>query len=406
MKRFTRALQMIDRYPAVTDLVFAMVLLFLALLSLTAVWDLGEQEIHWIGATVLTIGVVLPLALRRRIPLIVMVFSSALLILYRELEIPEGTLTGNSALLYVLSAAAFGDRKWRSRVIALNYVALMGYITYRVATADLSSFEGNAPLFKVLSLVWPYFIFAVAWWFGEVIRTRRERESQLAERSEELAREREENARRAVIEERVRISRELHDIIAHHVSVMGVQAGAARRVLTRQPQKAIEALSVVESSSRQAVAELQRMLGFLRSQGEAENLAPQPGMRELDALATEMRGAGLPVTLRIEGEETQPPASVDLSAYRIVQEALTNTLKHARRPVEAFVTVRFSEDALEVEILDNGKGTAVTDASKTGNGLVGMRERVALHGGKLDCGPRSEEGFFVRASFALEGGAH
>ena len=204
----------------------------------------------------------------------------------------------------------------------------------------------------------------------------------------------------------MRISRELHDVIAHHVSVMGVQAGAARRVLTRQPQKAIEALSVVESSSRQAIAELQRMLGFLRSKGEPENLAPQPGMRELDALATEMGSAGLPVTLRIEGEEIQPPASVDLSAYRIVQEALTNTLKHARRPVEAIVTVRFSENALEVEILDDGKGTAVVGGSRTGNGLVGMRERVALHGGKLDCGPRSEEGFFVRAPFALDGGAH
>ena len=148
------------------------------------------------------------------------------------------------------------------------------------------------------------------------------------------------------------------------------------------------------------------MLGFLRSSSDPEGLAPQPTLRDLDTLATEMRSAGLPVTLRIEGEEIRLPASVDLSAYRIVQEALTNTLKHARRPVEAFVTARFSSNMLEVEILDDGKAKTTVDNSRIGNGLVGMRERVALHGGNLDCGQRAEQGFFVRASFALAGGSN
>ncbi len=404
MERLARALKSIDQYPAVTDLVIALVLLGLALLNLTVHWDLGEQDIHWMGATALTVGVILPLALRRRMPLMVLVFTTAVLIGHRQFDIPEGNFTGNAVLFSFLSAAAFGNRKWRTWLLAAVYASLMGYSIYRIAILDLSDFEGNGDLLKVLSLVWPFFIFAVAWWFGELIRTRREREDQLVERSKELVREREENAQRAVIEERVRISRELHDVIAHHVSVMGVQAGAARRVLTRRPQQAIEALSLIESSSRQAIAELQRMLGFLRSRGEPEELAPQPSMRDLDGLAAEMRDAGLPVTLRIEGEETDLPASVDLSAYRIVQEALTNTLKHAQRPVEAFVTARFSPNVLEVEVLDDGKGVVPVDSSRTGNGLVGMRERVALHGGKLDTGPRPEGGFFVRASLELGGG--
>jgi signal transduction histidine kinase len=234
------------------------------------------------------------------------------------------------------------------------------------------------------------------------MRIRWRREVQLAQRTAQLEREREENARRAVFNERVRIARELHDVVAHHVSVMGVQAGAARRVLATQPAKAAEALSAIESSSRQAVSEMQRLLGFLRQDRDVESLAPQPSMRQLASLIAQMRDSGLPVDLRIEGNSPALPPSVDLSAYRIVQEALTNTLKHAGA-AKALVMVRYADDAGRIEVTDNGPGTETTDPERRGNGLIGMRERASLLGGWLQAEHHPGVGFSVRAYLPFNG---
>ena len=220
----------------------------------------------------------------------------------------------------------------------------------------------------------------------------RERRVALAERERDLA------AREAVVAERARIARELHDVVAHSVSVMVVQAQAGPRLLA-EPNRVRETFHSVEATGKEALVELRRLLGVLRGGEGHAATAPQPGLGSLETLLGQVREAGLRVDLRVEGEPVPLPAGVDLSAYRIVQEALTNTLKHAGR-AEAEVIVRYDAAAVEVEILDNGVGPH-TRANGGGHGLVGMRERVALYGGLLEAGSRNGHGFTVRARLPL-----
>jgi len=196
----------------------------------------------------------------------------------------------------------------------------------------------------------------------------------------------------------------LHDVVAHHVSMMGVQAGAARVVLASDPAKAKEALASVETSSRQAVLELHRLLGFLRQAGDQDHLAPQLGLGQLESLARSLSGSELNVEVRVEGEERSLPPMVDVSAYRIVQEALTNTLKHAGAS-RADVHVRYLPDELELEIVDDGCGDGAASTAPGGLGLIGMRERAALHGGQLSAGPATGGGFAVRVRLPTPNGA-
>ena len=215
----------------------------------------------------------------------------------------------------------------------------------------------------------------------------RERRAQLAERERDLV------AREAVVEERARIARELHDAIAHNVSMMVVQAGAERRVLKTDAGSTREVLETIEKIGRGALTEMRRLVGMLRSDA-ADPLAPQPGLDDLPTLVSQVREAGLAVELRVEGEHRALPVGIELSAYRIVQEALTNALKHAGE-AQAVVNVRYAADSLELEILDDGRG-ARTAVASGGHGLVGMRERVALYGGTLDAGRRPSGGFAIR----------
>ena len=216
----------------------------------------------------------------------------------------------------------------------------------------------------------------------------RERRAQLAERERDVA------AREAVVEERARIARELHDAIAHNVSMMVVQAGAERRLLNGGGESTREVLETIEQVGRGALTEMRRLVGMLRSEN-GDPLAPQPGLGDLSALATQVREAGLPVELLVEGERRELPVGIELSAYRIVQEALTNALKHAG-DAHATVRVRYRDDSLELEIADDGAG-GPTPVATGGHGLVGMRERVALYGGRFDAGRRASGGFQVRA---------
>jgi signal transduction histidine kinase len=239
-------------------------------------------------------------------------------------------------------------------------------------------------------------LFGLAWLVGFALQERGARAAAAEERAAHAEREREENARRAVFEERVRIARELHDVVAHHVSMMGVQAGAARVVIDRDQAKAKEALGAIEASSRQAVAELHRLLGFLRQAGDRDELAPTPGLSELPRLAASLSDSNLAVGVHVEGEERALPPTVDVSAYRIVQEALTNALKHSAAS-RADVRVLYRPDALEVEVVDDGRAAAAQADGPGGLGLIGMRERAALHGGRLSAGPRAGGGYGVRA---------
>ena len=207
--------------------------------------------------------------------------------------------------------------------------------------------------------------------------------------------------REAVAEERTRIARELHDVVAHSVSVMTVQAGAAEEMLRVDPSRALEPVRAVQETGRQALVEMKRLVGMLREGDEEAGLAPQPGVADVERLVAQMREAGLGVELRVEGTPRPVPIGVDLSAYRVVQEALTNALKHGAGG-RAVVTLRYGDGELALEVADDGRGVAT---SGQGHGLAGMRERVGIFGGSFEAGPRVGGGFAVRASLPFEGAA-
>jgi signal transduction histidine kinase len=218
------------------------------------------------------------------------------------------------------------------------------------------------------------------------------------ERAERLEREREAEARAAVAEERARIARELHDVVGHSVSVMTVQASGVRRLLRDDQEREREALLIVERTGREALAEMRRMVGVLRRPEEAPALAPQPSLEHLGRLVEQARDAGLDVDLHIEGDAVELPAGVDLTAYRLVQEGLTNAIKHAKAS-HAHVRVSYGADTIEVIVSDDGRGVGNGDGG--GHGLVGMRERVSVYGGELDAGPQPGGGYRLRAKLPV-----
>ena len=351
--------------------------------------QLGDHEggalVNVAGGLLLT----LPLAARRRAPLAVAgVYTAAAALnailgggLFAGEPPPFASLVAGVVTFYSLGAhaddraalmgAGLGVAGLWSTVIASDHV-------------DVQSFLFSAGL-----------IVATPWLVGRSSRAR-------ALRMAMLEREQRQRERVAVGEERARIARELHDVVAHSVGAMVAQAQGARRQLDRDPERAREALETIERTGRAALDEMRRSLGVLRRSDADAPLAPQPGMDGLDALVEQARDSGLTVELVTEGEPAPLPAGVDLSAYRIVQEALTNTLKHAG-PVPARVAVRYGGQKLELEISDDGApGRTPNDVPNAGGqGLLGMRERVALYGGDLHTGHRPEGGFVVRASLPL-----
>jgi signal transduction histidine kinase len=254
------------------------------------------------------------------------------------------------------------------------------------------------------SSVGEYFILPlvllVCWLCGFGLSRKLEQVREAEERASRLEREREEDARAAVAEERARIARELHDVIGHSVSVMTVQASGVRRLLRPEQEREREALLIVEQTGREALAEMRRLVGVLRRPEEAPARAPQPSLAHLDRLVEQARDAGLPVDVRIDGEPSQLPAGIDLTAYRLVQEGLTNAIKHAGA-TRAEIVVRYGDEDVELLVTDDGRGTSSAGADGGGHGLVGMRERVAVYGGELDAGPRPEGGYALRARLPL-----
>ena len=239
------------------------------------------------------------------------------------------------------------------------------------------------------------------WLLGRWVRQRRQRTADLERHAADLEADRSALAREAVADERARIAREMHDAVAHSVSVMVLQAGAAEQVLATAPERARESLVTIQDTGREAIVELRRMLGLLRDPVADASLAPQPSVDRLDALLEQVRAAGLPVELTVEGEPRRLPPGIDRSAYRIVQEGLTNALKHAG-PAHASVRLRYGERALELEVLDDGRGPA--GASGGGFGLLGMRERAALYGGVLAARERPGGGYALQRPPAARAG--
>lgn len=366
--------------------------LLLALgLTVLAQVEIWSQEVapDRIGYAALALPLTLALAWRVRAPLAVLAFIASAFVLSTLLVPPsaDDAIAVALALLIAVYSAGAHTGGWQGLA---GVLATLAVVLVAVA-ADPEDAELGSYFFFLLVVGGP-------WLGGRAIRHRRMSERHLEARAVAAEREREERARAAVAEERVRIARELHDVVAHAISVIVLQARGGRRALETDPAETRDALDTIEETGSQALAELRRLLGMLRRDDEEIALAPQPSLRHLEVLAAQVRDAGLPVDLSIEGEPVELPPGVDLSAYRIVQEALTNALKHAG-PATARVVVRYQKDNLELEIADTGLDADGSDGE--GHGLVGMRERVSLYGGQIEAGARDGGGFAVRARLPL-----
>jgi len=336
---------------------------------------------------------VLPLLWRRSHPSLVLLLVGGAFGARVLLGFSPG-IAGFGLLVAMYSVAAY---EARARRLAFLVVAGLGF----VAGFVVFGVTGNPRSFAITV---PSLFFVAAWLIGDYLRTRRAYVAQLEDRAARLERERDQDRRLAADEERTRIARELHDVVAHDVSVIAIQAGAARAVQASKPEAAAQALGLIETTARGTLIELNRLLGVLRGgNGATPDRSPQPGIGQLSGLVEELRAAGLEVDARVEGKAEPLPPALDLSAYRILQEATTNVLKHARaRRVD--IRVRYSETALALDIRDDGAGDGGDPASSLGHGLIGMRERVALFGGKLHTGRNRAGGFSVHARLPLEPG--
>jgi signal transduction histidine kinase len=353
-----------------------------ALVLLLAAGYIGDAfHHHRVAAGVpLAVAMCLPLFWRRQQPLAVLAISTAASVAN---AVAYSTLAPFAAALAIYTVASSLPRR-RALVSTVSAAALL----LAVGGATVSSGQ----------LLPDAILFAGAWAIGDSLGARRAYTRELEEKADRLERERETEAARAVAEEQTRIGRELHDVIAHSLSVMVVQAAAANDVFDARPERAREALREIEATGRGALGELRRLLGAVR--GGDTDFAPPPGLDQLDALVAQVRSAGLEVAVSIEGTPRALPIAIDLSAYRIVQEALTNTLKHAEA-THVGVELRFADDALDIAVRDDGRANGAL-APGTGSGLVGMRERVTTYGGTLQAGPAPGGGFAVAARFPLE----
>jgi signal transduction histidine kinase len=339
----------------------------------------GPSSGALLGVMLLTVA---PLALRNLAPSLVLIV------------VVLGTVVssaGDSALVVQVLACALasytvGEHAYdrlRSALVILGVAALATVITLM---------SGSDP---VKALVIPFVVLVSAWLLGDVVRTRRiealrrEADARRAQHDLEL------ELRAAAAEERRRVARELHDIVAHTVSVMVVQAVAARKVVEKSPQRADGALAAVEATGREAMAELRQFVGAL-GDDESAGVAPQPGLAELAALVERVRQAGLAARMEVAGDRLPLPAAVDVAAYRIVQEALTNALRYADG-ARTIVHLSYEPSQLRIEVSDDGPSTSATSGQGAGRGLVGMTERAKLIGGRLEAGPRPGGGFTVRA---------
>jgi signal transduction histidine kinase len=334
-----------------------------------------------------------PLALlfRRRWPARVLAVTVACGIAYAARTYPEGPSSlANFPALWTVALTLPRRTAW----VAAGGTAVAVAGTELFLYGD-TMFDGE-PLYAAVT------VFAAMWW-GESVRARRAYVAELRDRAEGAERTREEEARRRVDEERMRIARELHDVVSHTIGVISVQAGVASHLLERRPDKAAESLTAIRQASDEALGELHAMLGVLRdgdrSGGQAP-LSPAPGLGELDVLVAQATGAGLEVRVSLEGEPRRLPPAVDLACYRVVQESLTNVVRHARAS-RADITVTHADGRVTVEVTDDGRAGGNGQRGGSGQGILGMRERARALGGSLEAGPRPQGGFRVLASLPV-----
>jgi len=380
-------------HPWVVDTLVALGLCAFGWLSMATTPADPHQNLHELTTSAYVLNVVgtLPLLVRRRHPLVVFAITWVATLFYVVGMYPGGgPILGTLFAIYACAAHAPSRR---AGLVAMAVAGLTSIYFFFVP-------ELKTGLDDALSM---YAFLVTAWLLGDNMRIRRAYVTTVEERAERLERERDVEAQRAVLEERARIARELHDVVAHGMSVMVVQAGAARRTLSGSPELAAEAIGNVESTGRSALEEMRRLVSVLRAStdgteevGEAPRL-PQPQPDDLDKLIVGCRDAGLDVSLQVSGDERPLPPGLGLVVYRIVQEALTNTIRHAG-PARASVCLDYQPEVVTVTVTDDGRGAAAEPPSGgPGHGLAGMRERVVLYGGRLTAGPQAGGGFRVVA---------
>ncbi len=333
---------------------------------------------------------VLPLFARRRFPFAA---PAAYWVLAAALSFVDGVLVpfvGSLGVVGLATAFLLGNLRSPLKAGAGLVIVLVGIV---IVVANIPGAQSTS------DLVFIPLRFVVAWIAGYALRERAEQAEAAEERAAQAEREREAAARVAVAEERTRIARELHDVVAHAVSVMVLQVGAVRHKLPPALEEDKDALGRVERAGRNALTEMRRLLGAMRRDGDGVELGPQPGLDGLDSLLEDVDRAGLPVELHVDGNPFPLPRTLDLSAYRIVQEGLTNALKHAHAS-HADVIVHYAPAELQIEVRDNGMGTSASDG--LGHGLVGIRERVKIYGGEMTSGAAPEGGFVLSARLPLE----
>ncbi|MFF7233926.1 signal transduction histidine kinase [Streptomyces sp. 2333.5] len=397
-----RLYDFLRRHPTGVDSFWALGLLGFG--SLMVVFD-RAGAVHMAAAAVFVVGLSLVVALRRKAPVQMLLLTAAIGVgqLITGVQ-PNPSDFAMLVIAYTVASAPAVPR-WASRC-ALAGALLGPALTYWRYAYDDETRPVTANLVFTTLITVP---FVLAWVLGDSMRTRRAYWAQLEERAARLEKEREAQSRIAVAAERARIARELHDVVAHNVSVMVVQADGAAYVLDAAPEQTRQALETISGTGRQALAEMRRLLGVLRTgeQAEGGEYVPQPGVEQLEDLMDQVRGAGLPVDFTVEGEPRELPSSVALTVYRIVQEALTNTRKHGGPDVGATVRVSYRDEDLELLVEDDGRGAQQElyeegGADGLGHGLIGMRERVGMVGGSLTAGPRPGGGFRVSAVLPLK----
>ncbi|MFI8007731.1 sensor histidine kinase [Streptomyces sp. NPDC086010] len=391
----------IRRHPTGVDILWAVVLLGLSGVSIVAGQAGGGPE--RVAAVPVAVGLCVVVALRRRAPEKMLLL--AILMGLVQLLLGVRPDVADFALLVITYTVATVGERWASR-LALGCSLGAAAVSRLRWPADAPSGGWVQTFFYVVVMTVP---FVLAWVLGDSIRTRRAYFSQLEERAARLEREREAQSKVAVAAERARIARELHDVVAHNVSVMVVQADGAAYVMDTSPDQARQALETISGTGRQALAEMRRLLGVLRTGDTEESgeYVPQPDVEQIEELVTKVRETGLAVDFKIEGTPRPLPSGVELTAYRIVQEALTNTRKHGGPDVGASVRLVYFDDGLGLLVEDDGRGAPHElyedgGADGAGQGMIGMRERVGMVGGTLDAGPRQGGGFRISALLPLK----
>lgn len=395
-----RVYDFLRRHPTGVDGFWALVLLGISAVGLVS---MAETEGHdpSVPSALVILGMSVVVALRRKATEKMLVLAALLGV--AQLTFDVKTMPADFAMLVIIYTASADGEKWASRFALIGGLCAAPLSSLRWPEEYVGVF--GSIFFTIFQMV----PFALAWVLGDSIRTRRAYFAQLEERADRLEKERAAQSKVAVAAERARIARELHDVVAHNVSVMVVQADGAAYVLDAAPEQAKQALETISGTGRQALAEMRRLLGVLRT-GEHEEggeYVPQPDVEQLDELIEQVRTAGLPVDFKVEGTPRPLPSGVELTAYRIVQEALTNTRKHGGENTGASVRLVYFDDGLGLLVEDDGKGAPHElyedgGADGSGHGLIGMRERVGMVGGTLDAGPRPGGGFRISALLPLK----